>query len=132
MKKKKKFYLDVDGSSDYVVSQSKFSDDNIIVPVEPDQSMTIRQIFDNWTKGRPTTVHPLDVTFDDDADDVDFENENPIDMSQVENDINSTMFKIEEEKAVQKEKQRQKKEKKADRSSLISELSTALAEKLGK
>lgn len=61
--------------------------------VEPDDAYTIRQIYDCWRKGKPTSVHPFNAEFDeegskfDDSDHDDDFRENPCDISQVDNDF---------------------------------------------
>lgn len=62
--------------------------------VQPNDAYSIRQIYDNWRKGRPTAVHPFNAEFDeegndfDDSDSFDDFVENPVDISQVKNDFN--------------------------------------------
>ena len=61
--------------------------------VEPDDAYTIRQIYDCWRKGIPTSVHPFDAEFDedgtkfDDSDHYDDFRENPIDIGEVDSEI---------------------------------------------
>lgn len=61
--------------------------------VEPDDAYTIRQIYDCWRKGKPTSVHPFNAEFDeegtkfDDSDHFDDFRENPHDISQIDNDF---------------------------------------------
>lgn len=98
----------------------------ITVYAEPDKSMTIRQIYDAWAHGRPTSVHPFDVAFDDNADDIDLENENPIDMSQVENDVQVVQAEINSQKSKAKEKAKAKAQKQKDEDSFIEKLANAI------
>lgn len=85
--------------------------------VEPDGSMTIRQIYDAWTKGKPTSVHPMNLEYDeegsdfDDSDSYDDFNENPIDRCQPHNDVVDAKAQYDDEVAIvaqyeQKEKRK--------------------------
>lgn len=84
---------------------TSFSPNNRVTPVEPDQSMSIRQIYQAWAQGRPTSVHPFQCEFDDDADEIDHDEENPIDMCQIEDRVLQAQSKIDNEKQVHKQKQ---------------------------
>lgn len=80
-------------------SQTKFPKSN----VEPDGSMTIRQIYDAWTKGKPTSVHPMNIEYDEegtdfnDSDSFDDFHENPIDRCQPHNDVVDAKAQYDEE-----------------------------------
>lgn len=84
-------YKYVDGSLTHVkpVLSSQVFPSSI---VEPDDSYTIRQIYDCWRKGKPTSPHLFPTDFDeegssfDDSDASDDFRENPIDICQVQND----------------------------------------------
>lgn len=91
--------------------------------VQPNDAFTIRQIYDNWRKGRPTAVHPFNAEFDeegndfDDSDSFDDFVENPVDISQVKNDFNDAREDYANavtESQKQKQKQKQKEEVKKD------------------
>lgn len=80
--------------------------------VEPDDAYTIRQIYDCWRKGKPTSVHPFDAEFDedgtkfDDSDHFDDFRENPIDIGEVDSDIRDSYDNYSYE--VQESKRRKK------------------------
>lgn len=84
--------------------------------VEPNDSFTIRQIFDNWRKDRPTSVHPFDADFDEDGfDEKDYPDdfsENPIDISQVQNDFDDANRNYVAESQMVKQKQKELQEQK--------------------
>lgn len=94
-----------------VLSSQKFPESN----VEPDSAYTIRKIYDNWTKGKPTSPHVFDCEYDedgvgfDDSDSHDDFRENPIDRSQVHNDMMDSLEAYTYEKeTVETEKRRRK------------------------
>lgn len=83
--------------------------------VEPDDSYTIRQIYDNWRKGKPTSPHLFPAEFDeegskfDDSDASDDFRENPIDISQIHNESFDAVMDFEQERAyVAQQKQKKK------------------------
>lgn len=86
--------------------------------VQPNDAYSIRQIYDNWRKGRPTAVHPFNAEFDeegndfDDSDSFDDFQENPVDISQVKNDFNDAHEDYANAVMETKRKQKQKKEEK--------------------
>ena len=88
--------------------------------VQPNDAYTIRQIYDNWRKGRPTAVHPFNAEFDeegsdfDDSDNFDDFQENPIDITQVKNDLNDAQEDYHYAVNESQKKQKKKEEKKED------------------
>lgn len=94
-----------------VLSTQKFP----LSEVEPDSAYTIRKIYDNWTKGKPTSPHVFDCEYDeetswgtyDQSEHSDDFAENPIDRTQVLNDIADAREQFDQESvAVAKEKKR--------------------------
>ena len=85
--------------------------------VEPDGSMTIRQIYDAWTKGKPTSVHPMNIEYDeegsdfDDSDSYDDFRENPVDRCQPHNDVVDAKAQYDEEVEVVAQYQKRSKQK---------------------
>lgn len=81
----------------------------------PDQSLTIREIYDRWTKGKPTTVHPLSTEYDPDDYDPDYLDE-VIDRSQVHNLVEDTQnaYKAEVERVKTARKVREQSSKGID------------------
>lgn len=86
--------------------------------VEPDDAYTIREIYDCWRKGKPTSVHPFNAVFDeegsdfDDSDSYDDFRENPIDRSDVVNDVSDAAEQLayEQGEMIAAAKQRKKME----------------------
>lgn len=90
--------------------------------VEPDQSLSVREIYSRWKKGKSTSVHPFTADFDENADDIDYEDsENPIDRTQVENDVENARNRVDYEKQDARLKKKEKKSKAEELKSIIRE-----------
>lgn len=87
--------------------------------VEPDQSLSIRQIYTRWRQNKPTSVHPFACEFDEDADQIDFEDENPIDICQIPNRVDNLQAELEAQTA---DSNREKKRKKAEHDAKLKEI----------
>lgn len=93
------------------LSSTKFPESD----VEPDSAYTIRKIYDNWSKGKPTSPHVFDCEYDEETPWGSYDHsehsddfvENPIDRTQVLNDFSDAREQFERESiAVAKEKKR--------------------------
>lgn len=85
-------------------------------PIEPNQSLSIKEIYNNWRIGKPTSVHILPLLFDEEEGA--FGEEPPIDISQVHNRIDD----------LKKQQDQDKKDKKAHQKTkqLVDKLNNAL------
>ena len=91
---------------------------NMVFPesnVEPDDAYTIREIYDCWRKGKPTSVHPFNVVFDEEGNDFDDSDasddfmENPIDSTEVLNGYSDASEQLQFETDMIREAKRRKK-----------------------
>lgn len=90
--------------------------------VEPDQSLSVREIYSRWKKGKSTSVHPFTAEFDENADEIDYEdNENPIDRTQVENDVENAKARVDYERQDARIKKKEKKSKADELKGIIRE-----------
>lgn len=110
------------------VSSSPFEQGYKMIPchVEVDQSFSIRTIYDRWKRGKPTSVHPFNCEFDENADDIDFDLENPIDPCQVENNVSNLQDQVNSEKAEAKKRKKRKEDYRRERDEFIEKLTQKL------
>lgn len=90
--------------------------------VETDQSYSIRQIYDRWKKGKSTSVHPFNCEFDENADEIDYDMENPVDICQVENNVSNLRDHVEAEKKEAKAKKKKKEDYRRERDEFVEKL----------